>query len=354
MSAANVAVPHAKVNFSALGHYTEYAGVIKDVWSVLGRSWTNLMTEAEWSNTAIPGGEHGELKIELTDGQREALMPLLTRMQFFQGCRLRGGNYTELEITGAKFPGMVERVRMVIDRLTARGRIQDKVSFERIIFQVGHRPRQDVDKNGRMFDGRVAQIYRSLSEKVKAHPWVVDQMKLMDEPDATEMWKGAFTTEYLLGILAFIIATDGEIEVVDDQRDDYVDNSNVPGIPPRTAPWCELILPDGTPVFVLNGPVDTNRRGAPRPTTTSNTAYRLEHFPPIRGGKIVTVSGKVHWYRVIGDFERKLHATFPDITVYGLAQSANDQTARGLINNALGEVVNLLQKAVVELNAITG
>lgn len=341
MSAAIVTEEsHAKVNFSALAFYSEYAGVYRDMWTVLGRTWTTLAAESVWARETIPGKEHGLLKIELTNDQRTALMPLLRTMQFFRGLKLAGGVYDELSITGAKFRAMRERTGVINHRLIVEDPKQ-KVSFDRIVFQIGHRPRMD-------YDGSVEEIYASLTNAVKSHPWVIEQMQLMQQPDPLEMWNGAFATEYNLGILAFIIATDGNIQV--ESFEPCSDEADLPGIPPRTTASCTLRLPDGTPVIALNGPAVKRPHGDPRPTTISNTNYWLDHYTPKRGGKIVTVSGKTHWYRVIGDFERQLHQRFPDITVFGMSSgAASTDEAYAVLNNALAEAVWLLQKAYEEV-----
>lgn len=350
MSAAIVAEwPHAEVNFSALGFFRKYEGVYKDLWAVLGRTWVNLASETVWSRDTIPGPQHGELKVELTDAQRTALMPLLSKMGFFRACNLRGGTYDEMHVTGAKFPAMCRRAKMLVDRLAVTDPKQ-QIRFGRITSLNGQRPRQDVDKGGNLFDGSVEEIYAQLSPAVKANKWVRLQMELMNEPNPTAMWHGAFATEFELAVLAFIIATDGAARVVGGESNS--EPSNLPGIPKRALANLTVELPDGTLVLVLNGPavMRPHAPNEPRPTTLSTTQYWLDRYTPKRGGKIATMSGKTHWYRVICDFERLLHKQFPDISVSGFSESAGDSAeALAVLNNALGEAVWLLQKAYEEL-----
>lgn len=332
---------HAKVNFSALAFYREFAGIYQDIWSILGRQWNNLASETVWSRDTIPGKDHGLLKIELTNQQREALLPLLSTMGFFRACRLNRGTYDELDITGAKYDAMRRRIKAVVDRM-ADPDPRQQVSFGRIVGLFGHRPRTDWQ------DGSVETIYAGLSDAVKQHPWVQEQMALMQLPDPTAMWNGAFATEHELGILAFIVATDGNIAV--EPADPFTDETSLPGIPPRLVASRTLRLSDGTPVIVLNAPAVTRPHGDPRPTTISTTEYWLSLFTPVRGGRVVALSGKTHWYRVIGDFERLLHRYFHDITVCGMSESAGDSgEVMAVINNALAEAVWLLQKAYEEL-----
>lgn len=365
MSTQVAAPKRAKNNFSPLAFVSQHQGIIADVWSVMDRTWVNLAFELGWALDAIPAGEHGKLKIELTDAQRYAIVPLLADMEFFRGLDLRAGSYDELHITGAKFAAMVARVRYIKKRIE-KGLESPRFRIEigRWVGIFGQRPRTDWQ------DGTVADTYSALSDAVKAHPWVAGQMELQAtlerqmvqekydaddlseltadgvvEPPSTE-WRGAFATEFELGILALIIAYDGEVEVGEYEAS-HEDLPQLPGVPKHTVASCTVTLPDGTPVVVLNAPAVIRPKGAPRPTTISGAKYWLTRYAPVKGAKIVAVSGKTHWYRVIGDFERLVHHYHPDVTVFGLSESAVDSLS--VFNNALAELVWLMQKAYDEL-----
>ena len=360
-------VARAKKNFSALAFLGEYTPVIKDVWTVLDRPWSNLAFELGWALEAIPAGEHGKLKIELTDAQRTALVPLLAKMPFFRGCELRGGKYDELHVTGAKFQAMVNRIRFVRGRI-AKGEknARDKVEIGRWVGMFGQRPRTDWQ------DGKVEEIYANLSDAVKQHPWVIAQMELehrlrreiiesdefaystgYDPSQHDTEWRGAFATEFELGILAFIIAYDGDVRV-GEYVPSHEDLPELPGVPKHMVASCTIYLSDGTPVVVLNAPAVIRAKGAPRPTTDSGTQYWLKFYAPVKGARIVCVSGKTHWYRVIGDYERRVHNSHPDALIFGMSESAG-ANPEAVLNNALAELVWLMQKGYNEImSELTG
>jgi hypothetical protein len=359
MSVASLAAARAKKNFSALAFFSEHEGIVRDVWTVLGRPWSNLASELEWALREIPAGEHGKLKMELTDEQRKALLPLLSKMKFFRGLDPNAGEYGELHLTGAKYDAIVARIRNV------RRRVEKGVADKRFRLKIGRwigifgqRPRTDWQ------DGSCAKIYSSLTDKVKQHPWVIAQWELelakvedanryrerLEElPDGFDEWSGGFATEFHLGILAFIVAYDGDVEV-GEYVASHEDLPQLPGVPKHTVASCTLILPDGTPVVVLNAPAVIRKMGAPRPTTVSGAEYWLKFYTPEPGATIVAVSGKTHWLRVIGDFEYLVHRTSPDVSVSGMSEAAVDSMA--VLNNALAELVWLMQRAYNEIQSI--
>lgn len=351
--------PRPQINFSALAFFQQMQEKYKALWRILGREWTTLLDEAAWASRAIPGPNHGSIKYPLTAEQKKAMLPILAEMTFFRALKLPPGVYDELDPTGAKWAGVLQRIIAIVENYLKPSATESdankRYSFRRITCHVGMRPRQIVLKDGTTMDGRVEDIIEQLSPNVLKNAWVQSELlKLKDpRPQATsdedrDLWWGPFATECLLMVLAWIIAYDGDVEVVDYELID--EEQMFPEVPARTFASITLRLPDGTEVLVLNAPAVERPHGAPRPTTASITEYWLKHYSPPLGAKIVCVSGPTHGYRVSRDFESKMHAVRPDLTVFGVSRAA--AKPMDVFNNALAEAVWLLVKAFEEVNVL--
>lgn len=335
----------APKNFSALEFYSRYAGLYKRLWEVLGRAWTSLPAEVVWARENIPGKSHGVLNIELTDQQRAALLQILAEMEFFDALELAPGDYDELDVTGAKFQAMVRRVSDLRQKF-----LSGTYRFKRIVCMAGQRPREGYQQSAGgtqvRIDGTLDEIKAELTGDVLRNDWVQGELRNYFPADPEDqLWRGPFATEFELMILAWLIAYDGDVVVSYYQPTD--DSSSLPGIPRRTTESCTLTLPDGTQVLVLNCPAVERPHGDPRPTTTSTSDYRLKNHPPVWEAVTVGVSGPTHYRRVLHDLETQVHAVRPDVTVLGMARSADDPEK--VLNNALAEAVWLLVKAYQEL-----
>jgi hypothetical protein len=261
-----------------------------------------------------------------------------------------------LLITGAKYKGMVDRVADIVDRYLTVTDPNRAYKFGRITCQVGMRPRQIALEDGTMMDGTVEDIIAGLSQGVRDNPWVQHELSKFQDPDRPagtgqhdkDLWWGPFSTEAKLIMLGIIKAYDGNARVVNFER--IHEGAIFPEVPARTWASAEMILPDGTPVLVLNAPAVKRSHGDARPTTKSSTDYWLDHYSPEFGASIVGVSGPTHGYRVMHVFERTLHVRRPDVTVLGISRPAVDGWA--VFNNALAEAIWLTVKAFEELNSL--
>jgi len=286
----------------------------------------------------ILGPEHGTLNpnFTLNEQQIKAIVPLLTRMRFFQALRLQPGDYGDLLMTGAKFEAMVRRARRAFELLNRTGK--NKTTFERIVGLWGQRPRTDAS------DGSVQDIYSRLSLTVRTRAWVLRQMDLMMEPNALDEWHGAFATEFELGILAMLVAADGNMTVSNDNFEENTDTTTLPGIPVRSHLSCTLRLPDGTTMVALNAPAVERPKGPPRPTSISSTMHWLDFYPPRPTGRVVSMPVRVHGRRVSRDLREVINARSPGIEVFGFSEEVEGDVMP-LFNNALGEAVAELSKA---------
>lgn len=350
MSAASVATRHAKHNYSGRSFVAEQEPRYKALWEVFGWNWVNRYFAAAFAVNTIPGRDHGELNPEFhyTNEQRDAAMVQLADMGWFKGLPIRPGVYDTLLIMGAKYSAMVNRTIMLRARLDKTDK-QQTVRFRKVYALSGQRPRQDRDRNGRTIDGSVEEIYASLSNEVRAHPWVQAQMSYMGDDNAYEEFGGAFATEFELMILSFIVAYNGAVEITDFAA--ATDTETLEGIPPRNIESCTLTLhragdTEAFEVIVINAPAVERPQGPPRPTSISTTRHLIEHYG-LSGGTVVVVTVRVHGRRMLGDSERTIHAIDQSINVIGFADSIEGNTLE-YFPHALAESVNQLVKAVEE------
>jgi hypothetical protein len=335
MSAAKVAAqPHyAPRNYNPLTFFTEHASQYQALWDILGWRWDNLFFAAAQAANEILGKDHSVLNpgLILTGEQQEAVLDQLAHMGWFDGLTLRPGVYNNLLAMGAKYRAMVVRAEMLLSRLNT-----SNTSFKRTYVLLGQRPRTDD------LDGCVAAIYAGLTDKVKSHPWVIEQMKLMEDDDAYSEWHGAFSTEFELGILSLIVAADGDIEI-----GNFVlckDTHGLPGVPPRVIESCEIMLPNGRKMTAINAPaVDRGPKRPPRPTSASTTEYWLKHYGVQSGDTVVAVTVRVHGRRMMGDIENTIHLFDPTVNVIGYADRVDEPKL--FFNQALSEAVNQLVNA---------
>ncbi|HSX43494.1 MAG TPA: hypothetical protein VLF59_05410 [Candidatus Saccharimonadales bacterium] len=326
---------HAPINFSSSAFVGTHEGRYRDIWSILGQEWDNRFLAAAWAVNTIPGPEHGILNpnFMLSDEQREAIFPILASMKWFFGMQLLSGKCDHLLMTGAKYRAMIDRALAMIERLT---RTEGKpVTFRHIWGQFGQRPRED------KIDGTVIDIYDALPDNVKYHPWVIEQMSLQNESGTYELFNGPFATEFELGILAILVAADGDVII-----GDYApcsDAKNLPGVPARTVESCKLTLANGQEITAINCPAVERDYGPPRPTSISTTEHLLQTCDISEGETIVVVTVRIHGPRIVGDVERVIHSVHPGVKVLGFSQSVSGDP-RKYINHALAESVNQLVK----------
>ena len=254
------------INFSAMGFYGRNRGNYRKLWEILGREWTSLAVEATWS--AQTRERPRPTKVDLTEAQRHALLPVLTSMGLFRALSLQP--YAELELTGAKFKSMVARVTDIRETyLEPRdGEGRSKYRFGRIVCQFGQRPRTDWQ------DGTVEQIKENLSAKVLAHQWVNQELAKFGE----DPFYGPFATEFELGILAFIVAFDGAVEV-----GTYVgatDTVSLSGVPLRAVENCDTTGRNASPGDQLA----CSRTSARRSAADHRQQYRVSANALSTGG----------------------------------------------------------------------
>lgn len=340
-------------HYNALGFVQEHQQRYRAIWETLGWKWGNLYFAAAQAVNSIPGEEHGVLNpnFVIDDEQFEAIFAQLKDMKWFGGLQLRPGKYDHLLMTGAKYNAMVLRAVTLMNRLYKEGaKPSEMVQFGKIFGLFGQRPRQARDRNGGVVDGTVEEIYASLTDVVKAHPWVVEQMALMELPDAHDEWAGAFATEFEMGILSLIVATNGELTVGNPVP--CYDTEALPGVPLRTVESITLTLRDGTEIIAINAPAVERQYGAPRPTSLSTTQHWMEHYGVEPGDTVVAITVRVHGRRIVGDVERLIHGIDPSISVLGYVEGIT-VNHREFFPQAIGETVNQLVKAVEEsLNAM--
>jgi hypothetical protein len=351
MSAAGVATRrNAKNNYSGRSYVAEQEPRYKALWKVFGWDWTNRYFAAAFAVNTIPGRDHGELNpnFRYTDEQRDQAMIQLTDMGWFKGLPIRPGVYDTLLIMGAKYSAMVNRAIMLKGRLD-KSKKNEVVRFRKIYALSGQRPRTDRDRNDRVVDGTVEEIFASLSEAVRNHPWVEAQMSLMDYDNAYEEFGGAFATEFELMVLSILVAYNGNVDIHSHVRCN--DAAVLDGVPSRKYESCTLTLPgaDGAESFdiiVINAPAVERPYGPPRPTSISTTKHLIENYG-LSEGTVVVVTVRVHGRRMLGDSERTIHNIDPSINVIGFADSI-EGNALEYFPHALAESVNQLVKAVEE------
>jgi hypothetical protein len=351
MSAAGVASRrNAKNNYSGRAYVAEQEPRYKALWRAFGWDWRNRYFAAAHAVNTIPGRDHGELNpnFHYTDDQRDEAMVQLADMGWFKGLPIRPGVYDTLLIMGAKYGAMVNRTIMLRARLN-KTKPSEVVRFKRIYALSGQRPREDVDRNGRTIDGTVEEIYASLSDAVRNHPWVEAQMSLMDRANAYEEFGGAFATEFELMVLSFLVAYNGNVDIHSHVR--VNDAVTLDGVPLRKVESCTITLPgadgeDAFEVIVINAPAVERPYGDPRPTSISTTKHLIEHYG-LSGGTVVVVTVRVHGRRMLGDSERTIHSIDPSINVIGYADSIEGDVLE-YFPHALAEAVNQLVKAVEE------
>jgi hypothetical protein len=361
-SKARTGVP--TVNFSSLAFFKRHEKRYEMIWRILGRRWTNIFVEAAWAIEAIPGANHGALKIVLTEDQKKRMLPHLAAADFFRASYLPPGDYDDVHATGAKRTGMDVRIADFKARYLDKNEQNEqnpnkRYKFGRITCLVGMRPRQvaQVNKRGDVnpMDGTVEETIADLSPNVRNHPWVQEEMRKLDDPrpvstsvEDQDLWWGPFETECKLMVLSWLKAFDGNLDVL---VDDLIEEEQIfPDVPARTFGSITLRLPDGTEVLVLNAPAVERPQGAPRPTTLSTTAYWLDNYSPVFGASLVTISSPYHWERVTRDFEYAMHQVRPDVTVFCI--SRGEPKPMNGFNQAMGEVAHQLVKAVEEMLAL--
>jgi hypothetical protein len=315
----------------------------REIWKILGREWINLASAAAWAGEHIPGPEHGKLNpnLQLSDEQQAAILAVLGRMDLFEGLQPADRRCDELLITGAKYPAMQLQAAMVLDRL----RSSDpnlQLTTRWLIGLYGQRPRTDDQ------DGTAQEIYDGLSETVQQHNWVQEQWNLRHAEDANEPFGGPFGSEFELGILSLISATDGNIKVT--EKSPCQEPQTLTDVPTRQYQHVQLWLHSGIDVIALNAPAIARPGKPSRPTTRSTMQYWLDNYGMLPDTKrLVVATVRVHGRRQVATVEQQVHEVRPDIGVYALSQTVDDpKEMEKLFPNAFGEVVRLLQKAAEE------
>lgn len=309
-------------HYTGTAFFSRNIGNYRKLWQIIGRDWTDLATEAAWAVENIPGAHHGDLKIELSSSQRSSMLPVLTDMEFFDAATFPPGSFDELSVSGAKFNGMLGRwrdLRMLLDT--------DYYRFRRVTCLYGVRLRRDE------LDGTLEEIIESIPVGALGNPWVHRELGL-DVP---------FQTEWHLGILAVIIAYNGDVAVY--PYEPSGDTTHLPDVPFREAAAVTLRLPDDTRVLALNCPAIKRPGKASAPTTDSTTQYWLEHYPPVPNATVAMVFGPTHWYRQASTAEARIQGLRPDIELFAISRPAPDADRERLLPNALAEAVWLLKQA---------
>jgi hypothetical protein len=323
-------------NFSALDFVQRHLGLYIAIWDILGRQWSKkLDEEATWGKENIPTSDHGWLNedLVLSEDGKKAILDMLAQTELFKGASLTQTNWRhELILPGAKFEAMVRRAKMACQLLSEHG-------FQFVTGLFGQRPRTD------KLDGTVDKIYTSLPEHIQQHPWVQNQWTLKGDSDAYEPWEGPFATEYELGILAFIIAFDGAIEVGEDQACRRTPSVSA-DVPERTVDDCAL-YPFGYEGTRFT-PAVIREHGEAPPTNVSTTQFWIKHYPLVPYDEVVVASVRVHWYRILGEIERIVHVQQPRVHISGVAEAVSPEQQANFFAQAMGEMVWLLQKAVEE------
>jgi hypothetical protein len=277
---------------------------------------------------------HGKIKLELSAPQQRHILALLAQMGMFDGLNPATNTCDDLLVAGAKFEAMVAQANMIMERRRADN--DHKLDIRRITGLYGQRPRTDE------LDGTVEQIYTHLPRQVQQHWWVRSELFRQEASDADQLWRGPFATEFELGILALIIAANGEIHVERPQR--CADYQVFDSVPAREFSHAQLWLPGGIDILAVNAPAVDRPKGEPRPTGESTMRHWLDHYGPLNAqGNLVVATTRVHGRRLLGDMEPLVHQAYPQLTVHGLSMDA--EPPEKFLNHALIEAVWLLVKA---------
>lgn len=334
----------APINYAALPWVLRHSGQYHAIWEILGWEWNGPLHAAARAINEIHGMEHGTLHpdFQLRPEQRQAILEQLYDMGWFDGLPLEPGLYGNGLLMGAKYQAMRTRAQSLLKRLSLTDRGQ-AVRFRRQFGLFGQRPRTD------QLDGTAAAIFANLREETQNHPWVREQMALMERRDAYDLWGGAFATEFELGILALLDASASEGEVAFRDYELCRDNTSLPGVPPRTVNSVTLVLPNGSHLVAVNAPAVERPGKPPRPTSDSVAQHWLKHYDVESGDMVVVVTVRVHGRRMLGDIERRIHSIEPGVNVFGYAEIVDEPEK--FFNHALGEASIMLVKAVGELLA---
>lgn len=309
----------------------------RQIWKILGKQWGNLLLDAAFASTIGSGNQKQfSAKFKVTDDQRTQLMPLLHALGWYDGMPLNPGTFPHLLMQGMSLKGMIAMIRMV---LAARRNEDLKIVFEHMFALGGQRARND------KLDGTVEQIYATLNARTRRHPWVIAQMKLMDESDCMEPFKGAFATEFELFILAFVIATSGRCRVNNEIKVIETDLEALDKVPARTVESFDVVLTDGAVVKVINAPAERRGRGQARSTSKNNVKHWMQNYGVNDGDIVVMTASRNGTARVLATSEAMLHSINDTITVIGFADAPEGKPEDHFVA-MLSETANMVLKAV--------
>jgi hypothetical protein len=326
----------ARRNYSATQFLDSNDAAYRQVWQILGQKWGNLLLDAAFASTISSGNQKQfSANFTVTDDQRERLMNPLHAMGWYDGMPLGSGTYPNLLMQGMSFKGMIAMVRMV---LTACRDEALNLTFERMFALGGQRARND------KLDGTVEQIYASLNARVRRHTWVNQQMKLMDEPDCLEPFKGAFATEFELFILAILVATSGRGRVNNVVLTDDSDLEALDKIPARTIESHDIVLSESMVIKVINAPAERRGRGEARPTSKNNVKHWMRLYGVNDGDTVVITASRNGTARVLATSEAMMHSINDTITVLGFA-GPPEGTPESHFVAMLSETANMVLKA---------
>jgi hypothetical protein len=328
----------ARRNYSAIGFVVQHETHYKSMWNIIGFEWRSLLLNAAIAST-IGSSKQRELSPDftITEQQFDALLQPLTGMGWYDGMAINPQRHAALLMQGLSYPGMVAMVRKVTMDLWAAPNLH----FDAVYGLAGQRARRDT------LDGTVAEIYDSLSHHVRAHPWVMNQMQLMNEPDCLEPFKGAFGNEHALFTLAVIVASNGKTQLLETVMADDSLSFNDDNIPARDIE--RYVLTFGwSPITIIHAPAERRARGKARGTSKNNVKYLLEHYGGVRSGqRLVICASRVGTARIMATSEVMLHSINNTIEVIGYADPPEGSKRDHLVA-LVNESANMLMKAAEE------
>lgn len=328
----------------AAGTFVEnYTVQYQKIWAILGFEWRSLLLNAAVAST-IGSSKQREFAAGFTvsDDQKAAIKPILVEMDWYAGVPLEPTRYKYLLMQGMGYKGMIAMITMVIDDLRQHRHLR----FQNIYGIAGQRARND------KLDGTVAELYDSLSEQVREHPWVIAQMELMSLTDSDKPFKGAFATEFELFQLALIVASNGQANQLSSTPADDSDVEQLDNIPPREIENSVYTFAEWSSITIVNSPAERRARGEARATSKNNVKHVMQHYGIADNSEVVITASRVGTARVLTTSEAMLHSLNPTIEVVGYA-GAPGPDKDDHFTAMLNESANMLMKAVeAELNEL--
>jgi hypothetical protein len=351
-------VPDAPVLHSPYTKVQQLEDLYRGAFQILGWPWSDsTIVNASLAITAMSGSQRkfGD-GFTVTNEQRPDLIRVLQQAGAFNGMPLESGTYDKLLMQALSFPGTVAMLQNILPILGVRILEKDTApgtyevmhmwrpyvtcTFDEIYAVGGQRARSDKT------DGTVDELYDSLSETVRNHWWVVDQMT--DHVRGTQYapYHGPFASEFELFMLAILVVTEGLADFFGQKRADDSALPRLDAVPARTIESYTVVL-DCVAFKIINCPAERRGLGEPRATSKNNVKHLMTNYPFADGDVVVITGARLGVDRWLATSEASAHRINPTVTILGYA-APPDGTPEDNFVSALVEFMTLYVKAAEE------